>query len=426
MLHLTGAHRRARPALGRLRRQRAQRAARAAHDAVERRARPRRAPARRAAARASPRPPRPSATRGRSCRRATRCCAAVGARPAYPGAGGGVLRAQRRPAVARDQRDPRRRAPHRRARRRARERLAAPGARPARAGGVRDARAPAARGAAARRRAGALGRAGRAVALPAGQPRGGACRRRRSSGRSARRPRSCAPAARSRWWPSSPRATSRPWSAASAWRTTPTTRPTSRSGSSPWKHRAPPAPAPAHTPPLDAAVTPRGAARRNADDASTPQARDGAGSVTKRCPRTWRISVSPQRSTGQRRVGVAVQQHRRVLALDVLAQAREADVGGVVGVVVDAQRRAVGQQHVDVAELAQELAGLLLTPRVARLAPVLVAAGEAAEPQPGDLDAPQVDALDAQARRTRRRRRGCRGRRAWAAARCRAARGPRA
>ena len=71
---------------------------------------------------------------------------------------------------------------------------------------------------------------------------------------------------------------------------------------------------------------------------------------------------------------------------------------GVVGVVVDAERRAVGEQDVDGAELAQQLAGLLLAPRVARLAPVLVAAGEAAEAQPGDLDAPQVDALDAEAR----------------------------
>ena len=50
--------------------------------------------------------------------------------PGLPGRGRGVLRAQRRRAVAGDQRHPRRRAPHGGARRGARERLAAPGTRP--------------------------------------------------------------------------------------------------------------------------------------------------------------------------------------------------------------------------------------------------------------------------------------------------------
>ena len=84
-----------------------------------------------------------------------------------------------------------------------------------------------------------------------------------------------------------------------------------------------------------------------------------------------------------------------MLALDVLAQAGEADVGAIVGVVVDAQRRAVGQHHVHVPELAQELGGLLLRPGVAQVLVVLVAAREAAEAQPADLDAAQVDVLDA-------------------------------
>jgi hypothetical protein len=100
----------------------------------------------------------------------------------------------------------------------------------------------------------------------------------------------------------------------------------------------------------------------------------------------------------QRRVGVAVQQHRRALALDVLAQSLQSDVRGILRVVVDAERRAVGEQDVDGAELAQKLAGPLLAPRIARLAPVLVAAGEASEPQPGDLDALEVDVLDTETR----------------------------
>ena len=130
-----GAHRRARPALGRLRRQRAQRPARAAHDA--RRACVPGADGRlreELLRRRRRRPRRPSATPGRGCRPATRCCAAVGARPAYPGAGAEYYERNGAAAVARDQRHPRRRAPHGRARRGPRERLAAPGAGAERAG----------------------------------------------------------------------------------------------------------------------------------------------------------------------------------------------------------------------------------------------------------------------------------------------------
>ena len=157
---------------------------------------------------------------------------AVGARPAYPGAGAeyyerngadtsleinAIHAGEPRtvvPAVAHASVS-QRLAPGQNARRRA-----------------RHARAPAARGAAARRgaRARRPRRASRRSSRPTTPP--SRCRRRRSSAPSARRPPSCAPAARSRSWPSSPPATSRPWSAASAWRTTPTTRPTSPSGSS--------------------------------------------------------------------------------------------------------------------------------------------------------------------------------------------------
>ena len=76
--------------------------------------------------------------------------AAVGARPAYPGAGAEYYERNGAAAVAGGQRHPRRRAPHGGARGGPRERLAAPGPRPGRHGGLRDARAPAARRAAAR------------------------------------------------------------------------------------------------------------------------------------------------------------------------------------------------------------------------------------------------------------------------------------
>src|SRR5919202_5029880 len=64
----------------------------------------------------------------------------------------------------------------------------------------------------------------------------------------------------------------------------------------------------------------------------------------------------------ERRRGVAVQEHRWVLVLDVVAQRLQADVGGVVRVVVDAERRAVGEHDVDMAEALQQLRGLLLAP----------------------------------------------------------------
>ena len=168
--------------------------------------------------------------------------AAVGARPAYPGAGAEYYERNGAEPSLEINAIQRRRAAHGRARRGARERLAAPGARPARAGG------PARRSSACcatRCRPGPSWSCRPSWPSPrCSRPttRRSRWRPRRSSARSARRPRSCAPAARSRWSPSSPRATSRPWSAASAWRTTPTTRPTSPSGSWPWTRARPPRP----------------------------------------------------------------------------------------------------------------------------------------------------------------------------------------
>ena len=93
----------------------------------------------RSCAPASSRPPRPSGSRGSGCRPATQVLSEVGGRPAYPGRGGRVLRAQRRGRLARGQRDRRRRAAHGRAGRARARRVSlrlAPGQRAAEIGPV--------------------------------------------------------------------------------------------------------------------------------------------------------------------------------------------------------------------------------------------------------------------------------------------------
>ena len=58
-----------------------------------------------------------------------------------------------------------------------------------------------------------------------------------------------------------------------------------------------------------------------------------------------RVAVLLLREPGDR-VRVAVEDVARVVVVDPVAQPREADVRRVVGVVVDAERRAVAEQHV--------------------------------------------------------------------------------
>jgi hypothetical protein len=81
------------------------------------------------------------------------------------------------------------------------------------------------------------------------------------------------------------------------------------------------------------------------------------------------------------RVDVAVQHVSGSVALDPVAKAVEADVCGIVGVVVDPRRRAVGDQHVRRRKLARELARLPLGVLVRAAAAVLHAALEAGHRQ---------------------------------------------
>ena len=58
-----------------------------------------------------------------------------------------------------------------------------------------------------------------------------------------------------------------------------------------------------------------------------------------------RVAVLREHVAGQR-VRVPVQDVARLVAVDPVAQALEADVRRVVGIVVDAERRAVAEQDV--------------------------------------------------------------------------------
>ena len=91
-----------------------------------------------------------------------------------------------------------------------------------------------------------------------------------------------------------------------------------------------------------------------------------------------RVAVALLREPGDR-VGVAVQDVARPVAVDPVAQAVEADVRRVVGVVVDAARRAVADQHVGGRQPPREPRRLALRVVVRAAAAVADAALEAGE-----------------------------------------------
>ena len=106
------------------------------------------------------------------------------------------------------------------------------------------------------------------------------------------------------------------------------------------------------------------------------------------------VAVALLRAAGDR-VRMTVQDVARLVFVDPVAQSFEADVGRVVGVVVDAERRAVAEQDVGGRQLARELAALLLRVLVHGALVVLDAALEAGDREPaGDLRAAQVQVLD--------------------------------
>ena len=86
---------------------------------------------------------------------------------------------------------------------------------------------------------------------------------------------------------------------------------------------------------------------------------------------------------------------RGACAVDPLAQRLEADVGGIVGVVVDAERRAVAEQDVGAGQALDELVRLALGVLVRAVALVADAALEAGDGQvAAELRAAKVQVLD--------------------------------
>ena len=121
-------------------------------------------------------------------------------------------------------------------------------------------------------------------------------------------------------------------------------------------------------------------------------------------PLTYTTRVSPMRlsSVPGRGVDVAVQQPARAVLEHPVAQRVEADVGGIVRVVVDAARRAVAEQDVGGRELADQLRACAgcRTARPGRArAPVGHAALEAGERQPAvEVDPADVQVVDPEPR----------------------------
>ena len=111
-----------------------------------------------------------------------------------------------------------------------------------------------------------------------------------------------------------------------------------------------------------------------------------------------RPSARACRRSGSREPGdrmrVAVEDVARPVAVDPRAQPLEADVGRVVGVVVDAQRRAVADQDVRGRQPLRELRGLLLRVVVRAAVAVAHAALEAGDGHPEQRRAAAVQVLD--------------------------------
>ena len=94
------------------------------------------------------------------------------------------------------------------------------------------------------------------------------------------------------------------------------------------------------------------------------------------------------------RVRVAVEDVPRLVVVDPRPQPLEAEVRGVVGVVVDAARRAVAEQHVGGGQALGQLRRLALRVVVVAAAAVLDAALETRERARAERGAPEVEVVD--------------------------------